>query len=95
MATKKGSAKKGTSKKSSKSGSSKRTLIAPKGDKRYIKRDAKGRITESDDQSKSLGQDVRQHSKHEVGPGYGDQGDQPARKSSKKSGGKKSSSKKR
>jgi hypothetical protein len=92
MAAKKGSSKKGASKKSSKSGSSKRTLIAPKGDKRYIKRDAKGRIKESDDQGRSLSQDVRQHSKHEVKPGYGDQGDQPLR-SSKKSGAKKGSKK--
>jgi hypothetical protein len=98
MATKKGSSKKGSSKKGSKSGSSKRTLIAPKGDKRYIKRDAKGRIKESDDQSKSLRKDVQQHSKHEVGPGYGDQGDQPVKKKSsksKKSSGKKSGTKKR
>jgi hypothetical protein len=32
----------------------KRTTIAPKGDKRYIRRDAKGRITESDDVGRSL-----------------------------------------
>jgi hypothetical protein len=67
-------------------------LIAPKGDKRYIKRDAKGRIKESDDQGRSLGQDVRQHSKNPVKPGYGDQGDQP-KKGSKKSGAKKGSKK--
>ena len=29
--------------------STKRELIAPRGDKRYIRRDAKGRIKESDD----------------------------------------------
>ena len=56
--------------------SSKRTLIAPKGDKRYIKRDTKGRIKESDDQSRSLGQDRKKSSKKKVKAGYGDQGDQ-------------------
>ncbi len=40
-ATKKGSTKKGTTK-----GSGKRELIAPKGDKRYVRRDSKGRISE-------------------------------------------------
>ena len=43
--------------------SNKRTLIAPNGDKRYIKRDEKGRIKESDDQGKSLSQDVKQTAK--------------------------------
>jgi hypothetical protein len=37
----------------------KRELIAPRGDKRYIRRDAKGRIEESDDVSRSLSQDRR------------------------------------
>jgi hypothetical protein len=38
-----------------KSASNKRTLITPhKGDSRYIKRDAKGRIKESDDVGRSL-----------------------------------------
>ena len=47
--------------------STKRELIAPRGDKRYIRRDAKGRIKESDDVGRSLlpgqtpqGQDSRQ-----------------------------------
>jgi hypothetical protein len=35
-------------------GSGKRELIAPKGDKRHIKRDGNGRVKESDDQSRSL-----------------------------------------
>ncbi|MEJ7740682.1 MAG: hypothetical protein WKF97_24970 [Chitinophagaceae bacterium] len=61
--------------------SGKRELIEPKGDKRYIKRDDKGRITESDDQGKSLSKDVKQSAKTKVKPGYGDQGDQPKKKS--------------
>ena len=60
--------------------SGKRTLIEPKGDKRYIKRDEKGQIKESDDQGKSLSQDVKQAAKNKVKPGYGDQGDQPSKK---------------
>jgi hypothetical protein len=34
--------------------SKKRELIAPRGDKRYIRRDAKGRIKESDDRPLTL-----------------------------------------
>ena len=63
-----------------KRGSGKRTLIAPKGDKRYIKRNAKGQISESDDQGKSLSRDVKQRAKKTVkSGGYGDQGDQKRR----------------
>jgi len=70
--------------KASKSGSGKRTEIAPRGDKRYIRRDEKGRIKESDDQGKSLSKDVKQHAKKEVKPGQGDKGDQPRKKSATK-----------
>jgi hypothetical protein len=59
----------------SKSSSGKREMIAPKGDKRYIKRDSKGRIKESDDQGKSLGTDRKKSAKTKVKPGYGDRGD--------------------
>src|SRR3954468_6640041 len=69
------------SKTATKKSSGKRTLIAPKGDKRYIKRDARGRIKESDDQGRSLSQDRKRTSKKNVKPGYGDQGDQSKRKS--------------
>lgn len=62
----------------------KRELIAPKGDKRYVKRDKEGKFTESDDVGKSLSQDVKKHSKTKVKPGHGDQGDQPQKKSSVK-----------
>src|SRR3954470_9128966 len=68
-----------SSKSASKKSSGKRTLIAPKGDKRYIKRDAKGRIKESDDQGRSLSQDRKKKAKTEVKPGYGNQDDQPKR----------------
>jgi hypothetical protein len=53
----------------------KRELIAPRGDKRYIRRDEKGRISESDDQGKSLSQDRRRRAKTAAKPGHGDRGD--------------------
>jgi hypothetical protein len=94
--TKKGSSKKGSGKK----GSGKRTLISPRGDDRYVRRNAEGQITESDDRGKSQAADRRVKAKTTVKSGYGDQGDQPvrkggAKKSSGKKGAGKSSSKKR
>lgn len=53
----------------------KRTLIAPHGDKRLIRRDDEGRIEESDDLGKSLAADVRTAAKKTVGAGHGDKGD--------------------
>jgi hypothetical protein len=53
----------------------KRELIAPKGDKRLVRRDEKGRITESDDLGKSLSQDVRKKAKTKTKSGQGDRGD--------------------
>ena len=50
-------------KKAAKKQASKRELIAPRGDKRYIRRDAKGRIKESDDAGRSLSQDRRHKAK--------------------------------
>jgi hypothetical protein len=54
----------------------KRELIAPHGDKRFIRRDEKGRISESDDVGKSLAADVRKPAKTKVKSGQGDKGDQ-------------------
>ena len=51
-------------KSSSSKTSSKRTLITPhKGDSRYIRRDAKGRIKESDDVGRSQAQDRKRTAK--------------------------------
>jgi hypothetical protein len=56
--------------------SAKRTLIEPhRGDKRYIRRDAKGRIKESVDVGRSLAADRRRTSKTRSKPGAGDKGD--------------------
>ena len=55
---------------------SKRELIEPhKGDKRYQRRDAEGKFSESDDQGRSLSQDVRQHATTRKPTGEGDKGD--------------------
>jgi hypothetical protein len=57
----------------------KRELIAPKGDKRYIRRNAKGRIKESDDQGRSLATDRRGKAKTKAKRGQGDRGDRSPR----------------
>ena len=55
--------------------SSKRELINTGRDKRYVRRDTKGRFNESDDVGKSLAQDRRRHAKTVSKPGQGDRGD--------------------
>ncbi|MEN3329228.1 MAG: hypothetical protein V7638_4035 [Acidobacteriota bacterium] len=55
---------------------SKRELIDTGNDKRYVRRDDKGRFDEVDDVGRSLAQDVRKHAKTTVKPGQGDRGDQ-------------------
>jgi hypothetical protein len=54
----------------------KRETIAPRGAKRYVRRDEQGRFT-SDQVSvgRSLAQDRRTHARTAVKSGYGDQGD--------------------
>ncbi|MBA3252842.1 MAG: hypothetical protein H0T67_01070 [Burkholderiaceae bacterium] len=74
-ATKAKKATKKTAKKSVKKTSAKRELIAPRGDKRYVRRDKSGQFTESDDQGRSLSKDVRQKAKTRVKSGQGDKGD--------------------
>jgi hypothetical protein len=75
-ATKKQSAKKSAARKSgAKRASGKRELIKPNGDARFIRRDAKGRIKESDDVGRSLKQDRARKAKKKVKSGYGDKGD--------------------
>lgn len=61
---------------------SKRELIEPHpGDKRYVRRDERGRIKESDDVGRSLTQDRRQKAKAVTKPGQGDRGDRKPAKS--------------
>jgi hypothetical protein len=75
MATKKRGkrAKQKSSKK--KKTAAKRTLIAPQGDKRYVRRSTKGRFKESDDVGKSLATDRRKRAKTKAKRGQGDKGD--------------------
>ena len=54
---------------------SKRELIDTGTDKRYVRRDEKGRFKESDDVGRSLSQDVKKRAKKVVPPGQGDKGD--------------------
>jgi hypothetical protein len=63
-----------------KAGSGKRELIDTGNDKRYVRRDEKGRFDEVDDQSRSLSQDVKKHAKTTVKSGQGDKGDQKRKK---------------
>ncbi|MFN2597531.1 MAG: hypothetical protein ABR563_10150 [Pyrinomonadaceae bacterium] len=62
-----------------KKGSSDRELIDTGTDKRYVRRDEKGRFEESDDVGRSLAQDVKKHAKKTVPAGQGDRGDQKRR----------------
>jgi hypothetical protein len=59
----------------------KREFIEPHtGDKRYIRRDAKGRINKEVDVGRSLAADRRSHSKTVAKPGQGDRGDRATAK---------------
>jgi hypothetical protein len=53
----------------------KRELIEPRGDKRYVRRDAKGRIKESDDVTRSARKDVKTRARKSTKAGQGDRGD--------------------
>jgi hypothetical protein len=66
-----------------KAGSGRRELIDTGRDKRYVRRDSKGRFKESVDVSRSLAQDVRRKASKTVPAGQGDRGDQPRRGKSK------------
>ena len=58
---------------------SKRELIDTGTDKRYVRRDEKGRFAEVVDVGKSLSQDRKRKAKTEVPSGQGDKGDQKKR----------------
>jgi hypothetical protein len=52
-----------------------RELIAPRGDKRYVRRAKGGQFSESDDVSRSLSADRRRKAKTKAKRGQGDRGD--------------------
>ena len=54
-----------------------RELVEPRpGDKRYVRRDKRGRFAESDDAGRSLATDIKQSAREKVESGQGDRGDQ-------------------
>jgi len=81
MTSKKASSKKTSSKKSSSKKSSgrkssrKRELIDTGTDKRYVRRDEKGRFDDVVDVGRSLSQDIRRKAKNKAPAGQGDKGD--------------------
>ena len=63
----------------------KRELIEPnEGDKRFVRRDAKGQFSETDDAGRSLSQDRKRKAKSSAKSGQGDKGD---RQSASRKGG--------
>jgi hypothetical protein len=63
----------------------KRELIEPnEGDKRFVRRDAKGQFSETDDAGRSLSQDRKRKAKSTAKSGQGDKGDRHS--GSKRSG---------
>jgi hypothetical protein len=58
------------------SGQGARELVEPRPrDKRYVRRDAKGRFSQSDDTGRSLAADIKQAAHNKVKSGQGDRGD--------------------
>ena len=55
--------------------SSRRELIAPRGNKRYVRRNQRGQFKESDNVSSSLSRDRRRGARAKVKAGQGDRGD--------------------
>jgi hypothetical protein len=53
----------------------KRTRISPRDNTRFVRRDSKGRIRESDDAGRSLAQDRKRKAKKKAKSGQGDRGD--------------------
>jgi hypothetical protein len=70
-----------TGKKKAKRKAAKRERISPRGDARYVRRNANGEFDESDDVGRSQAADRRKKAKRSAKPGQGDKGD---RKISKK-----------
>jgi hypothetical protein len=57
-----------------------RKLMQPKGNRRFVRRDAAGRFSEVDDAGRSIARDVRTRAKTKVSSGQGDRGDRARRK---------------
>lgn len=79
------SASKATKKAPKRKHAAKRELIDTGNDKRYVRRDEKGRFDEVDNMHRSLSQDRKRHAKTVAKPGQGDKGDRAPAKSRRKS----------
>jgi hypothetical protein len=88
MATKKGSSKKSARKKQAR-GSGPRERLSTKKANFFARRNEEGEFSEMDNLNRSIPADRAVKAKKKVKPGFGDKGDQPKRKSSKKSSGRK------
>ena len=95
-----GSKRAGSKRAGTKRAAGKRELLEPRaGDKRYVRRTAKGKFTDSqDDVGRSLAQDVKKRARRKVAAGRGDEGDQqrsrPERATAKKGAAKRGAAKK-
>lgn len=69
-----------TAKKAKKKSAAKRELIDTGKDKRFVRRDGKGRFDEVEDVGRSLAADRRKKAKTVAKPGQGDKGDRPRKK---------------
>ncbi len=58
----------------------KRERLSPRGDARFVRRDERGRIMESDDAGRSLARDRATRAKTSVKSGEGDRGDRAKKK---------------
>jgi hypothetical protein len=58
----------------------KRELIAPRGNKRFTRRNKQGQFSEQVDVGRSLAQDRRQRAKKTAAAGQGDKGDRGTRR---------------
>ncbi|HUR26890.1 MAG TPA: hypothetical protein VM509_01780 [Planctomycetota bacterium] len=76
MAKSKAKSKSKSKAKGKKRSASKRELIAPRGDKRFVRRGKGGEFKESDDVSSSLSADRRRKAKKKAKRGQGDRGDE-------------------
>ena len=70
-----GTKRAGTKRAGTKRAAAKRTRLVPKGDARFVRRDARGRIKESDDVGRSLTTDRKRAAKTAAKRGQGDKGD--------------------
>jgi hypothetical protein len=68
-------AKQAAKPKAKKRSAAKRELVAPRGDKRFVRRAKGGQFSESDDVGRSLSTDRRRKAKSKAKRGQGDRGD--------------------